>query len=192
MINDTLKVLVYSASAVVFFSEMLISYRKRAGKHTAKADQGSLRLIWRVIPISTLLAFFIGISSRYGAYDWGQYWLNYTALALVPIGMIIRQTAISTLKEFFTVQVAISPQHKLIETGLYRYIRHPSYTGIMVYIIGLAFSLSNYLSLLLLLLPVYWVIIHRIGIEEQALVSAFGTEYENYQKRTGKLLPKLF
>ena len=150
MVNNTLRVLICSASAIVFFSEMLISYQKRAGKHTQKADQGSLRLIWRVISV------------------------------------------INTLKEFFTVQVAISPEHKLIDTGLYHYIRHPSYTGIIIYMIGLSVSLSNWISILLLLIPVFGVIMYRIGIEEEALINAFGKQYEDYRNRTGKLLPKFW
>lgn len=192
MVNNTLRVLICSASAIVFFSEMLISYQKRAGKHTQKADQGSLRLIWRVISVSSFVGFFIGFASPYGGYEWGQYWLNYIALGLVPIGMIVRQTAINTLKEFFTVQVAISPEHKLIDTGLYHYIRHPSYTGIIIYMVGLSVSLSNWISILLLLIPVFGVIMYRIGIEEAALINAFGKQYEDYRKRTGKLLPKFW
>lgn len=185
-----LKTIISLLSMGVFASEMYISYRNRAPDTARKADQGSLRLIWRVIPLAFVAAYTIAYYTHWGSYSWGRYRLNYAALLLVPAGMWLRRSAITALNEFFTVQVAIASHHRLIDTGLYRYIRHPSYTGIMLYVTGLALALSNWISALLILLPVYAVIRHRIKIEEAALIAHFGEQYQRYRQTTGGLLPK--
>jgi hypothetical protein len=68
---------------------------------------------------------------------------GFLALVLVLIGLFIRWTAILTLGRFFTVDVAVHSDHALVENGLYRFVRHPFYTGLLVAFLGVGGSLCQ-------------------------------------------------
>jgi protein-S-isoprenylcysteine O-methyltransferase Ste14 len=82
--------------------------------------------------------------------------------------------------------------HQLIDTGLYKYIRHPGYLGQLIIFFGIATSLSNWLSVLLMIIPVLVGYINRIRVEEKFMVEQLGQNYIEYQNRTKKLIPNVF
>jgi protein-S-isoprenylcysteine O-methyltransferase len=107
-------------------------------------------------------------------------------------GLAIRWYAIVHLGRFFTVNVAIAADHRLIDTGPYRFVRHPSYTGALMAFFGLALCLANWLSLLVAVLPIFLVFLWRMHVEEDALLHAFGDRYRDYMKRTKRLVPPVY
>ena len=106
--------------------------------------------------------------------------------------MIIRFIAIRTLGKFFTVNLAIHGDQSLIKAGLYKYIRHPSYTGSLISFVGFGLSLNNWVSLIVIFVPVLITFINRINIEEKLLHEQFGIEYEEYKARTKRLIPMIY
>ncbi|HEY9764977.1 MAG TPA: isoprenylcysteine carboxylmethyltransferase family protein, partial [Chroococcales cyanobacterium] len=78
------------------------------------------------------------------------------------------------------------------QSGLYRFIRHPSYTGSLICFLGMGLSYSNYLSLLLMFFAPLLALVNRIGVEEKVLNKIFGQEYADYVSRTKKLLPGIY
>jgi protein-S-isoprenylcysteine O-methyltransferase Ste14 len=82
--------------------------------------------------------------------------------------------------------------HELIETGLYKYIRHPGYLGQLIIFLGIATSLSNWLSVLLMIIPVLLGYINRINVEEKFMIEQMGQHYVDYQKRTKRLIPHIY
>ena len=78
----------------------------------------------------------------------------------------------------------------MITTGLYRYVRHPSYTGSLLIFLGLGLCTLNYCALAAIFLPICAAFLWRIAVEEQALRAAFGERYDDYAKATGQLLPR--
>jgi protein-S-isoprenylcysteine O-methyltransferase Ste14 len=117
------------------------------------------------------------------------FWLG---IALIVAGMIIRATAILTLRRFFTVRVTIQESHELIDRGLYKIIRHPSYTGALVSFVGLGFAFGNWLSLALVLAGAFIGLGYRIRVEEAALTDHFGERYRAYSARTKRLIPGIY
>jgi protein-S-isoprenylcysteine O-methyltransferase Ste14 len=107
-------------------------------------------------------------------------------------GVVFRFIAIQQLGKFFTVDVILHADHQLIQTGLYKKLRHPSYTGIMITLAGFGLSLNNYLSLVLVVSLFFVALQNRINIEEKALLQKFGMMYEQYSKTTWKLIPFVF
>jgi protein-S-isoprenylcysteine O-methyltransferase Ste14 len=101
-------------------------------------------------------------------------------------------TSILTLKKQFTYTVTKIENHDLIETGLYKNIRHPGYLGQLIIFIGISTCLSNWLSILLMIIPVLLGYLHRINIEEKFMVEQMGQKYLDYQKRTKKLIPTIY
>jgi protein-S-isoprenylcysteine O-methyltransferase Ste14 len=80
----------------------------------------------------------------------------------------------------------------LIDSGPYRFIRHPSYTGSLVAVLGFALSFANWASLLTIFVPSCAVTLWRIHIEEEALIGALGEGYRGYMQRTKRLIPLIY
>ena len=116
----------------------------------------------------------------------------YTGYIMVVFGLALRWIAILSLGNAFTVQVSILKDHVLKTDGVYKYIRHPSYTGLLIYYLGLALIMQNWVSAILLVVIPPLVVINRIRIEEQVLVENFTIAYVQYQKQSWRLLPFIF
>lgn len=113
----------------------------------------------------------------------------YGGLLLMLLGLLFRAYSIHQLGAFFVPEVAIQPEQTLIEHGPYRWIRHPSYTGIFITVTGYGLALTNGLSLFLMLAISGPLFAYRIWLEEAALVEAFGDDYRAYMRRTRRLIP---
>ncbi len=100
--------------------------------------------------------------------------------------------AICTLKKYFTVDVAIFEDHKIVKKGLYKFIRHPAYAGSLISFFGLGWALGNWVSFIIIFFPVLFAFIRRINVEEEVLVSSIGEEYTEYMRKTKRLIPKIY
>jgi protein-S-isoprenylcysteine O-methyltransferase Ste14 len=113
-------------------------------------------------------------------------------LCLFLAGAIIRWIAILQLKHEFTVNVVIREDHKLKTDGIYKGVRHPSYSGLLMMCLGLAVAMNSFVSVLLTFMPVLVAILYRIRVEENLLLKEFSADYEKYRERTRKIIPKIF
>jgi protein-S-isoprenylcysteine O-methyltransferase len=188
-----------SASAILgagfLIPELILMFFRRSSRTgDAPADGGSLRLLWWVI----LLAVCAGVGlalAEVGPHLCSREsagWLLGGSIALFAAGASLRWWAIGHLGRFFTVDVAVARNHRLIDDGPYRFIRHPSYTGALMQFGGLALTFNDLLALPVILVPFFVALVHRIHIEEAALLSQLGKPYALYSRRTGRLLPRLF
>lgn len=178
---------------IISISGLILNYWKNPTLEKVKrqADQHSLFYFRIFYPAGIVLAFLI---SSYYPQPLPLSWsiLVPASLAFFISGMIIRWIAVLSLGDRFNVQLTILQQHKLKQDGIFRLVRHPSYSGLILYYIGLGIALNNYVSLICLLLPVIIVIIYRIEKEECLLAAHFKGEYANYQSKTKKLIPWLY
>jgi protein-S-isoprenylcysteine O-methyltransferase Ste14 len=92
----------------------------------------------------------------------------------------------------FTVNVAIINEHQLKTTGLYKMVRHPSYLGLILIIIGLGLCLNSILSLFIIVIPDFLAINYRIAVEEKALTEEFGEKYSTYSARVKRIIPYIY
>jgi protein-S-isoprenylcysteine O-methyltransferase len=175
----------------IWISELILGLVKRSGKNAVSKDRHSLPLIWIVY----FTSIFFGIAAAYVLHSckmpWPQYFLWFGYCLFVP-GLAFRWYAIIYLGRFFTANVAIASDHRVIDTGPYRFIRHPSYTGSLVATLGFCLSFQNWASLLIIFLPCLAVMLWRIHIEERALLDALGDAYETYLRRTKRLVPWIY
>jgi protein-S-isoprenylcysteine O-methyltransferase len=177
--------------AVYVVSEFGLSAFKRASGESRAADQGSLAMIWLVVGFSMFSAF----SLRYALPQFG---FRFPALAasigtaVFAVGLAIRWYAIIYLGRFFTVNVAIAQDHKLIEGGPYRHVRHPSYSGGLLAFLGLGLCIGNWVSLVVVAVPILAVFLWRIHVEEAALLAGLGNQYRSYMDRTKRLIPGIY
>ncbi len=107
-------------------------------------------------------------------------------------GMALRFYAMSVLGRSFTYYVAIAAKQTVVEAGPYQYVRHPSYTGALMIFVGLGLALGNWAGLLALLACVGIAYAYRIAVEESVLAVTLGEPYQQYMRRTRRLVPFLF
>jgi len=177
--------------SVWFISEIVLNRLLRAGTKDKKdKDKGSLGIIWITIgiaiPLGIVSSIFFNIPISHLRIT------PYVGLFIIIAGMILRFISIWSLGKFFTVDVTIRDNHKIKQDGLYRIIRHPSYTGMLLSFIGLGISINNWISLLTISILVTTAMLYRIKIEERALKEQFGLEYSDYMKRTYRLIPWIY
>jgi len=116
----------------------------------------------------------------------------FIGIGVMYAGMALRLYSMRILGRYFTFQVAVHTDQPVIETGPYRYIRHPSYTGGLITLAGLGLALGNWAGLIVLLAFMAAGYAYRIPIEEAALVASIGEPYRAYTRRTYRLIPYLY
>ena len=182
-------IFVFSIGYAVF--EIFMNLRQKRGSTiSASGDKGSLRLLYFLIWVGYFLAFS-SASAKFGRiYHWNIFFTLGAIVALT--GLTIRILALLTLRKYFTYSVARVENHKLVTTGLYRYIRHPGYLGQLIIFLGISLSLSNWLSVLGMIIPVSAGFLYRIHVEERFMVEQMGDEYSEYHKKTKKIIPGIY
>ena len=113
-------------------------------------------------------------------------------LGVLAAGVALRTWAILTLGRLFKFVVVIQEGHRVVTSGPYRLLRHPSYTGALVAFLGTGIVLDSWLSTLILVLIPLLAILVRIHVEEAELTNALGREYRTYASRTRRLVPGLW
>jgi len=116
---------------------------------------------------------------------------RYAGLFLFVTGGALRIWPLFVLGNRFSGLVAIQEHHELVTSGIYRYLRHPSYLGALLGFAGWALIFRSSLGLLLVVLG-STVLIARIEAEEALLASEFGSRYDEYRQRTWRLIPWVY
>jgi protein-S-isoprenylcysteine O-methyltransferase Ste14 len=110
----------------------------------------------------------------------------------IVLGVALRWYAIRTLGNFFTRDVAVSPDQQVVQRGPYRLVRHPAYSGTFLTMLGVGLAVGNWASLVALLVCVFAGHFYRVRIEEKALIRTIGQPYIEYMQRTRCFIPLLF
>jgi protein-S-isoprenylcysteine O-methyltransferase Ste14 len=178
-------------SFIFFFSELLLLIVKRSGNYSAKArqDNGSLIIIWIMIFIGFFGGFYLAKHTEWNSVN---YLIAGAGLLLVLIGFIIRWTAILQLGKSFTVDVTIVDVANLKTDGLYKSVRHPSYSGLLLIIMGFSVTMNSIYSYIALSVPVFLAVSYRISVEEKVLINEFGENYNKYKAKTKKIIPGIY
>ena len=173
------------------FSELWLGITHRSRGSAVSQDKKSLRVLWIVI----LASVFFGIQVAFW-FPWAamphRALLRVVGFFVFVFGLVLRWYSIGYLGKFFTVDVAIHSGHRVIESGPYRFIRHPSYTGALLAFLGLGLSMGNWCSVAIFILPTLLAFLLRIKVEERALSEAMGEQYRSYQRRTKRLIPLIY
>ncbi len=107
-------------------------------------------------------------------------------------GTVFRVWCIRTLGNYFTATVQTQANQKVITTGAYSIIRHPSYLGAYLAVVGSSVLLYAYWGIVFSIIIMFLAYWYRIKVEEETLVNEFGDEYRSYQKRTNRLFPFVY
>jgi protein-S-isoprenylcysteine O-methyltransferase Ste14 len=169
-----------------------ITKRSRTRDSSKARDRGSFRLIMLLLWLALGLDFAFSFLLPRTTILWKRTSLFFIGITLMLVGIAFRFYAMSVLGRFFTYDVAVHAGQTVVEVGPYRHIRHPSYTGALITLVGLGLALGNWAGLLALLACMATAYAYRISVEEAALVEALGEPYKQYMRRTRRLVPFLF
>jgi len=114
-----------------------------------------------------------------------------SGFVLFAFGIALNIIARLTLGRFYSETVRIRPEHQLVMHGLYRFVRHPIYLGVLLFAVGAPLILGSLLGLIVMVALVPMLII-RIRLEERILAARFGNEYTKYAARTKRLIPFVY
>ncbi len=156
-----------------------------------RRDAGSMR--WMTLCI--VVSFFVGVwlaqqpDGRLPGYPDGPAWIG---LVVLWLGLGLRVFSILWLGRLFTASVVIRSDHRLVTSGPYHFVRHPSYTGAVVAAIGLGVAVGHWTSAAAFALGWLIGLAYRIPVEEAALRQTFGRVYDEYCARTKRLIPMIY
>ena len=109
-------------------------------------------------------------------------------LIVMWLGLALRIWAIAALGRAFRTTVEVDPGQAVVTTGPYRWVRHPSYSGLLLIVIGFGLATGPWLALTCAVLPVP-ALLWRIHVEEAELTAVLGDRYRSYEDRTKRLIP---
>jgi protein-S-isoprenylcysteine O-methyltransferase Ste14 len=173
---------------VWWLSELWLGWKKRRQPGATARDQVSkwplITGVWATVGLGIGLAMgFPG-----AAITTGRTAIFVAGLVVMAAGMALRWYSIIVLGRSFTLVVSTRPDQKVIRSGPYRWIRHPSYTGALLTLVGILMCCVNWLSFVPIVLAIAGYA-YRIRVEETVLAENLGAEYRDYMKHTRRLIP---
>jgi protein-S-isoprenylcysteine O-methyltransferase Ste14 len=144
------------------------------------------------VGIGIAAGFSLSLLLPQAAIPWKRTAVFFIGICLMLAGTAFRWYSARVLGRYFTFDVAIQSGQILIEAGPYRYIRHPSYTGALVTLVGFGLALGNWAGLVAAVSCLGVAYVYRIPVEEAALTAALGEPYVQYMHRTWRLIPFLY
>lgn len=193
LLSDPVYLLVfYAAIAVAMGPDILREIRRRReDTDTAEAhDEGSRR----VIGVAGGGGIIAGVATVYllpsMAILWNPRLVFVAGIAVLLVGGVIRQYAVRTLDDYFTTTVRVHENQQVVDSGPYRWVRHPSYTGGLLEYTGIGLILGNWMSLITVVGGIVTAYVYRIRIEERTLSEELGKPYQRFLDRTPyRLIP---
>lgn len=168
---------------------LLIRDRVR-GKGGTAQDKGTLRLNIIIITAAVVAAGTLtGVLKHTAAWRFGSTGLSLAGAIAMWTGLAVRMWAIIVLGASFRTTVEVDAGQQVVDSGPYRWVRHPSYTGILLLMLGLGLASGNWPALAILLVLPAGVLIRRIFVEEAVLTEVIGQAYTDYAAHTKRLVP---
>jgi protein-S-isoprenylcysteine O-methyltransferase Ste14 len=141
--------------------------------------------------IGILAAWLPAYTDRRGIASIDGETTRWVGVVLFALGGALRLWPVFTLGKRFSGLVAIQSNHRLVTTGVYSVVRHPSYLGMLIFLLGWGLSFRSLAGVALAVLTIVPVMA-RIRSEEALLADTFGAEYEFYRQQTACLIPGLY
>jgi len=169
-------------------SEIVIGITRAAPLGIRRQDRFSGQALVGGLVLSLWAGYFIGRAVPEAAMTEGRYLVYGVGVALALAGIALRWYAVLALGRFFTTRVMTTADQTVVQKGPYRFIRHPSYSGLLLTALGLLLCSTNWLSLacFVIALPGF---AYRIRVEEGVLTASLGDAYRDYMHHTKRLVP---
>lgn len=156
-------------------------------------DRGSTGLVGAAFAISglTLLAAPVLNHVQAGRLPFAM-WAGWTGIVVMGASLLLRLWANRTLGAFYTRTLRVAENHRVVQAGPYRVIRHPGYLGVILTWTGASLATMNWIAVVIVLASMVGTYHYRMNAEEAMLVATKGEEYRSYQARTWRLIPFVY
>ncbi|HEY6500250.1 MAG TPA: isoprenylcysteine carboxylmethyltransferase family protein [Streptosporangiaceae bacterium] len=180
-----------SAAWWLFEAVMNVRQWLRAGRGFTLTRDPTYVLVYVTVAAAVIAAQVLG---RRGGLLWpgGRIWPVVTGLTLIVACVAIRAWSIITLGRFFQYSIRIQSGHTVVTTGPYRFVRHPSYTGLSLGVAGYALACGDVWNLLAAAALAGVGLSVRIRVEERQLRESLGADYATFAAHHKRLIPGLF
>lgn len=171
-----------------FLIEPIITRSTKAKTAKPREDKGSASLIFLSVFVGIITAFQFAGANIMPLPEW----IFILGICFMMMGIFVREWAVTTLRGFFLFTVGTRQDQKVIETGPYRLVRHPGYSGTILTMVGLGLATQSAVAVLIMVVVCIIAYGYRIHVEERALTRELGEEYLRYMSRTKRLIPFVF
>lgn len=155
-------------------------------------DAGSFRLIVAGMQVAMAIAFPIAFLPSLRLPEAWQPALLVLGTAVLIAGSLLRRHCWKQLGASFTGDVRAAADQRIVTSGAYSILRHPSYTAGILMNVGVGLALGSWASLVVLVVSCVAVYAYRIRVEERALVVAVGGAYEEFMRTRWRLIPYVY
>jgi len=173
-------------------SEWSIRFRSRMNRGGTHQDRGSFYVVIATALMGVGAAFSLAQLVPSASVTVARWPTPIAGMVIILSGIALRQWSVLTLGRFFTVRVQVTSDQRVVDTGPYRWLRHPSYTAIIMSFVGIGVALENWLSLLALIVVPTVGLVVRIRVEERALLAALGEPYREFSATRARLIPNVW
>jgi protein-S-isoprenylcysteine O-methyltransferase len=183
----------------VFFVVWLLSeswIRSSRPAHTGDVSRSSAAAN-RASMIATVVVGLFGAFlldfNQVGPLIAGRTWTMFVVgIALGLVGIALRLWSVRTLGQFFQLELVVQAEHRVVRSGPYRILRHPSYAGAILTFAGTGLALGRWSGFVWVTAVAVAAFVHRITVEERLLVDGLGEVYASYRGGTWRLVPGLW
>jgi len=181
----------YSVAGAWWAFEAVMNVRQwlRAGRSLSRDP--TLALVYVCVAASVVAAQLLG---RRGGLLWpgGRLWPVVAGVVLIVACIALRAWSILTLGRFFQYSIQIQSGHTVVTSGPYRFVRHPSYTGLILGVAGYALACGDVWSLAAAAGLTAAGLTVRIRVEERQLRDSLGADYADFAAHRKRLIPGVF
>ena len=173
---------------VIVFSIGELTQVRRVRRGSPHADPGA-EVWFRLLFLTGVLMLPLAGSVAPDARIPGDEVAFVVGVVLAWLGLLLRWWSARTLGQYFTLVLKTSPDQAVVDAGPYRVLRHPSYSGLLMTVLGCALMVGNWVGFVACSAVVVAALIYRIRIEERALIETLGENYLGFATTRARLVP---
>jgi protein-S-isoprenylcysteine O-methyltransferase Ste14 len=155
-------------------------------------DRGSLRVVMIAFGFSTTAAYLLAFLAPGATIQAFRLAFFFLGVLFLVAGGLLRRHCFRVLGHFFTGTITIQPDHRVIDSGPYRWVRHPSYTAALLILSGIGLALTNWISVAVCVVVGFVAYSYRARVEEQALLRALGPPHAQFMASRKRFIPFIY
>jgi len=190
VIHDPTARVLFDGSTVLW-AVIELALRVRAARRGRSAPEWTLLFVFVVLGASVVATGAVA-RQHVAPLPGSDLWPVVVGLTLLWAGVTFRVWAIHTLGRYFKFAVVIQDRHRVVDSGPYRHVRHPSYTGAIAALVGIGIAQGDGVGVAIMAAGALVAFVVRIHVEERVLLRELGEPYGAYMRRTARLVPGVY